>query len=85
MYRMVNEYKSSCDVCQLAKASTLSPAGLLQLLPIPCQVWDDITMDFIEGLPPSRGKNTIFVVVNCLSKSTHSLALTHHFSAKMEA
>ena len=42
-------------------------------------------MDFIEGLPSSQGENTIFVVVDRLSKSTHFLALTHPFSSKMVA
>lgn len=85
MYRMVTEYVSSCDVCQRAKASTLSPIGILFPLPAPSQVWDDITMDLIEGLPPSQGKNTIFVVVDRLGKSTHFLALTHPFSTKVVA
>ena len=42
-------------------------------------------MDFIEGLPPSNGKSTIFMVVDCLSKSTHFLALSHPYTAKMVA
>ena len=59
MHKVIQQYVTSCTVFQKNKAETLFPAGFLQPLPIPCQVWDYITMDFIEGLPPSNGKSTI--------------------------
>lgn len=59
----------------------LTPAGLLQTLQVPSQVWDDISMDFIDRLLPSKGKSTTIVVVDHLSKYAHFTAISHPYTA----
>ncbi|RVX01249.1 Transposon Ty3-G Gag-Pol polyprotein [Vitis vinifera] len=64
MHQFVQAYIKHCEACQKMKSETLYPAGLLHPLPIPSQVSDDITLDFVEGLPTSHDKDTILVVVD---------------------
>ena len=60
MKRAVAEYVATCDTCQRIKAEHQRPAGLLQPLKIPEWKWDEITMDFIVGLPRTKkGYNSI--------------------------
>jgi hypothetical protein len=59
---------------QRIKASHSKSAGALQPLSIPSWKWDDISMDFIVGLPnTSRHHDSIWVIVNRLTKVTHFL------------
>ncbi|XP_042010529.1 uncharacterized protein LOC121759095 [Salvia splendens] len=44
-------------------------------------VWEDVSMDFITGLPLSRGYTTIMVVVDRLSKYAHFAPLPNRFDA----
>jgi hypothetical protein len=49
--REIAQYVAKCDTCQRIKACHLKSAGALQPLSIPSWKWDDISMDFIMGLP----------------------------------
>lgn len=70
-----------CDVCQRNKPEHVLYPGLPQPLPIPQQSWSHISMDFIEKLPLSDGKDTIMVVVDRLTKFAHFITLSRPFSA----
>ncbi|PNX92889.1 Ty3/gypsy retrotransposon protein [Trifolium pratense] len=85
MKQDITDYVQKCVVCQQAKTINTSPAGLLQPLPIPAQVWEDIAMDFITGLPPSYGNTTIMVIVDRLTKYAHFIAMKSDYSSKSVA
>ena len=78
---LVQDWVRTCDTCQRNKTQTLRPAGLLQPLDVPSQVWADISMDFIEGLPKVGGKSVILTVVDRFSKYAHFIALGHPYTA----
>lgn len=71
----------NCTVCQAVKYDTATYPGLLQPLPTPTEVWTDVSMDFITGLPVPNGKSVIFVVVDRMSKYAHFIPLNHPFTA----
>ena len=74
---------AECLVCQQNKFETIKTPGLLQPLSIPSQRWEDISMDFIIGLPKSKRKSVIMVVVDRLTKYAHFCALSHPFKASI--
>jgi hypothetical protein len=49
-------YVFECDTYRKVKADYMKPGGLLQPLSIPEWKWDDISMDFIVGLPTTAHK-----------------------------
>nr|KYP64724.1 Retrotransposable element Tf2 [Cajanus cajan] len=52
MKKDITKFVAECHICQTNKYQTLVPWGLLQPLPIPTQIWTDLSMDFIVGNNP---------------------------------
>jgi hypothetical protein len=70
MKREIAKYILECDICQRVKASHLKTAGILQPLPIPSWKWEDVSMDFIVGLPnTSQRHDSIWVIIDRLTKT----------------
>lgn len=78
--RDVKTYLQNCVVCQRNKSDNSPPVGLVQPLPIPEGIWEEISMDFIIGLPNSHGQDTILVIVDKMSKYAHFIALSHPYT-----
>ena len=81
MQEDIRRFIRECDNCQQNKSENIFHMGLLQPLPIPTQVWTDISLDFIEGLPRSEGYSMILVAVDRLSKYTHFVPISHPYKA----
>jgi hypothetical protein len=70
----IARYVARCDICRRVKAIHLKATGPLQSLPIPSWKWEDISMDFIVGLPrTTKGYDSIWVIVDRLTKIAHFL------------
>ncbi|GJZ68754.1 putative reverse transcriptase domain-containing protein [Tanacetum coccineum] len=68
--------KANCLTCAKVKAEHQRSSGLLVQPAIPECKWDDIMMDFITKLPKSsQGFDTIWVIVDRLTKSAHFLPI----------
>ena len=75
LHKLARQYVQECSIYEQKKTENVKLPGLLQPLPIPIAPFIYISMDFIEGLPKSEGKEVILVVVERFSKYAHLIAL----------
>ncbi|GJW80420.1 reverse transcriptase domain-containing protein [Tanacetum coccineum] len=83
MKRDIAEYVSRCLTCSKIKAEHQKPSGFLQQPEIPEWKWEKLTMDFITKLPKSSsGYDTIWVIVDRLTKSAHFLPIREDYKTE---
>jgi hypothetical protein len=76
MKQDIARFVEQCSTYQQVKAEYQRLAGKLKSLLIPKWKWDEIAMDFILELPKTpTGEDSIWVVVNCLTKSAHFISM----------
>jgi hypothetical protein len=64
----------------------MKPGGMLQPLSITEWKWDDISIDFIVGLPMMARKfDSIWVIVDRLSKSAHFIPINTKYRVEKYA
>jgi len=72
--KYIHRYVDHCDTCHCNKPIRHAPFGLLKLLKLPHRLWDPISMDFITALPTNNRKDTLWVIIDRLTKMGHFVA-----------
>ena len=75
-------YIRNCHTCQRSRTSRHAPHGVLRLLAVPDQPWQDISTDFVTGLPSAEGYNAICVIVDRFTKQRHHIPCTTSIDAE---
>ncbi|GKB34817.1 putative reverse transcriptase domain-containing protein [Tanacetum coccineum] len=76
MKTKIATYVSKCLTCAKVKAECQKPSGLLVQPVILIWKWENIIIDFVTKLPKtSSGQDTIWVIVDRLTKSSHFLPM----------
>ena len=82
MQGFVKKYVCHCDTCKRSKSSRFKKQGVLWPLSVPDQRWQDISIDFVTGIPAVKGANAICNIVDRLSKERHHIDTDKEFDAE---
>src|SRR5258706_1528168 len=82
MTQDIQQFVSTCRICQKIKHGRDLPYGFLQPIPIPAQPFEVVTMDFIRELLKSQGHNAIFVLICKLTKYAFFVPCTTDMTEK---
>ena len=85
MRKDAERFVANCHACKRIKPHRHAPHGTLLPLPGPDGPWQDISMDFVVGLPESEGYDSISVVVDRLTRQSHLAPRTAQTTAEASA
>ncbi len=70
-----------CELCQKVKLEHQKLAAMLNPLPIPKWKWENVSMDFVIGLPVASNRHdSIWVIVDRLTKTPHFIPVKANYS-----
>ena len=72
-----------CLIFHQNKGEKIKTLGFLQPLSILIKCLEEVSMDFITGLPKHEGKKVIMVVVDRLTKYARFYSISHCFKIRM--
>jgi hypothetical protein len=68
MTKDIHRFVANCDLCRQSKSWRQKKHGLLRPLPVPSRTWKDLSVDFIDKLPPSSGCTSLMVIKDRLGR-----------------
>eukprot|EP00052_Salpingoeca_macrocollata_P029214 m.291460 g.291460 ORF g.291460 m.291460 type:complete len:340 (+) comp22957_c0_seq7:2942-3961(+) len=81
----VEEYCKTCDACQRCKYNTQKRQGLLMPLPTPKRAWQVVATDFMSGLTPVKGYDSVQAVTCMLTKHITLFPVAKKMTAAQKA